>query len=106
MMDYIISQTKHSIIVWCIIMEYEKGGSVRQFLARRQTKSVPLRLAVKQALDVARGTAYVHALGFIHRDLESDNLLIVADKSIRPVRLYRNKAEFIPAHQNLYKLEK
>jgi serine/threonine protein kinase len=81
MMDYIIPQTKHSIIVWCIIMEYEKGRSVRQFLARRQTKSVPLRLAVKQALDVARGTAYVHALGFIHRDLESDNLLIVADKS-------------------------
>jgi hypothetical protein len=23
-----------------------------------------------------------------------------------PVRLYRNKAGFVPAHQNLYKLEK
>jgi tRNA A-37 threonylcarbamoyl transferase component Bud32 len=70
-------------IVWCIITEYAKGGSVRQFLARRQHKSVPLRLAVKQALDVARGMAYVHALGFIHRDLKSDNLLIAADKSIK-----------------------
>ncbi|CAN6277706.1 unnamed protein product [Urochloa humidicola] len=70
-------------IVWCIITEYAKGGSVRQFLARRQNKSVPLRLAVKQALDVARGMAYVHALGFIHRDLKSDNLLIAADKSIK-----------------------
>ncbi|XP_071680745.1 serine/threonine-protein kinase STY13-like [Lolium perenne] len=70
-------------IVWCIITEYAKGGSVRQFLARRQTKSVPLRLAVKQALDVARGMAYVHALGSIHRDLKSDNLLISADKSIK-----------------------
>ncbi|KAL5226128.1 hypothetical protein ABZP36_012767 [Zizania latifolia] len=70
-------------IVWCIITEYAKGGSVRQFLARRQNKSVPLGLAVKQALDVARGMAYVHALRFIHRDLKSDNLLIAADKSIK-----------------------
>ncbi|MCL7027926.1 hypothetical protein MKW94_023516 [Papaver nudicaule] len=70
-------------LVWCIITEYAKGGSVRQFLMRRQNRSVPLKLAVKQALDVARGMAYVHGLGFIHRDLKSDNLLISADKSIK-----------------------
>ncbi|XP_073001504.1 serine/threonine-protein kinase STY13-like isoform X2 [Typha latifolia] len=70
-------------IVWCIVTEYAKGGSVRQFLMRRQNKLVPLKLAVKQALDVARGMAYVHGLGFIHRDLKSDNLLISADKSIK-----------------------
>ncbi|KAE8680949.1 hypothetical protein F3Y22_tig00111358pilonHSYRG00098 [Hibiscus syriacus] len=38
---------------------------------------------LKQALDVARGMAYVHGLGFIHRDLKSDNLLIAAEKSIK-----------------------
>ncbi|XP_077214538.1 serine/threonine-protein kinase STY13-like [Tasmannia lanceolata] len=70
-------------MVWCIVTEYAKGGSVRQFLMRRQNRSVPLKLAVKQALDVARGMAYVHGLGFIHRDLKSDNLLIFADKSIK-----------------------
>lgn len=70
-------------MVWCIVTEYAKGGSVRQFLTRRQNRSVPLKLAVKQALDVARGMAYVHGLGFIHRDLKSDNLLIAADKSIK-----------------------
>ncbi|XP_021889350.1 serine/threonine-protein kinase HT1-like isoform X3 [Carica papaya] len=70
-------------MVWCIVTEYAKGGSVRQFLARRQNRAVPLKLAVKQALDVARGMAYVHGLGFIHRDLKSDNLLISADKSIK-----------------------
>ncbi|CAN1246591.1 Serine/threonine-protein kinase STY13 [Linum grandiflorum] len=63
-------------MVWCIVTEYAKGGSVRQFLTRRQNRAVPLKLAVKQALDVARGMAYVHQLGFIHRDLKSDNLLI------------------------------
>lgn len=70
-------------MVWCIVTEYAKGGSVRQFLNRRQNRSVPLKLAVKQALDVARGMAYVHELGFIHRDLKSDNLLIFGDKSIK-----------------------
>ncbi|CAN6832619.1 unnamed protein product [Brassica oleracea] len=70
-------------MVWCIVTEYAKGGSVRQFLTKRQNRAVPLKTAVKQALDVARGMAYVHAHNFIHRDLKSDNLLISADKSIK-----------------------
>eukprot|EP00249_Psilotum_nudum_P017529 c26373_g2_i1 orf=695-1699(+) len=70
-------------LVWCIVTEYAKGGSVRMFLSRRQNRSVPLKLAVKQALDVALGMEYLHSLGFIHRDLKSDNLLIATDKSIK-----------------------
>lgn len=70
-------------MVWCIVTEYAKGGSLKHFLSKRQNRSVPLKLAVKQALDVARGMAYVHGLGFIHRDLKSDNLLISGDKSIK-----------------------
>ncbi|KAI9118783.1 hypothetical protein K1719_010228 [Acacia pycnantha] len=73
----------HKPKVWCIVTEYAKGGSVRQFLMKRQNRSVPLKLAVKQALDVARGMAYVHGLQLIHRDLKSDNLLIFGDKSIK-----------------------
>ncbi|CAN4094573.1 unnamed protein product [Withania somnifera] len=70
-------------IVWCIVTEYARGGSVRQFLMSRNNRAVPLKLAVKQALDVARGMEYVHGLNLIHRDLKSDNLLIAADKSIK-----------------------
>ncbi|GMH07985.1 hypothetical protein Nepgr_009825 [Nepenthes gracilis] len=70
-------------MVWCIVTEYAKGGSVRQFLVNRHNRRVPLKLAVKQALDVARGMEYVHGLGLIHRDLKSDNLLIFSDKSIK-----------------------
>ncbi|KAE9586412.1 putative dual-specificity kinase TKL-Pl-4 family [Lupinus albus] len=70
-------------MVWCIVTEYAKGGSVRQFLMKRQIRLVPLKLDVKQALDVARGMAYVHGLGLIHKDLKSDNLFIFGDKSIK-----------------------
>ncbi|CAM8959889.1 unnamed protein product [Rhodiola kirilowii] len=70
-------------MVWCIVTEYARGGSVRQFLMNRHNRAVPLKTAVKQALDVARGMEYVHALNTIHRDLKSDNLLIFGDKSIK-----------------------
>ncbi|KAL2649478.1 hypothetical protein R1flu_017606 [Riccia fluitans] len=70
-------------MVWCIVTEYARGGSVRSFLSRRSSRSIPLKLAVKQALDVARGMEYLHSLDIIHRDLKSDNLLIATDKSIK-----------------------
>lgn len=70
-------------MVWCIVTEYARGGSVRSFLSKRQSRAVPLKLAVKQALDVARGMEYLHSLEIIHRDLKSDNLLIATDKSIK-----------------------
>ncbi|KAH0710153.1 hypothetical protein KY284_011580 [Solanum tuberosum] len=70
-------------MVWCILTEYARGGSVRQFLTRRQNQAVPLKLVVKQVLNVARGMEHMHGLNLIHRDLKSDNLLIAADKSIK-----------------------
>ncbi|KAH7445732.1 hypothetical protein KP509_01G022100 [Ceratopteris richardii] len=67
-------------LVWCIVTEYAKGGSLRGTLSRK--RPMPLRLAVKHALDIARGMEYLHSFSIIHRDLKSDNLLIV-DKSIK-----------------------
>ncbi|XP_057822157.2 serine/threonine-protein kinase STY13-like [Cryptomeria japonica] len=55
-------------MVWSIVTEYAKGGSVRQFFATRQSQVVPLKLALTQALDVARGMEYLQSLGFVHRD--------------------------------------
>ncbi|XVF86094.1 hypothetical protein PTKIN_Ptkin18bG0013500 [Pterospermum kingtungense] len=69
--------------VCCIVTEYAKGGSLRQFLEKRKSGPMPLKLTLKYALDVAKGMSYIHGLGFIHRDLKSDNLLIAADKSIK-----------------------
>ncbi|KAJ4770336.1 Protein kinase [Rhynchospora pubera] len=69
--------------VRCIITEYTKGGSIRQLLAKQpKSKGVSLRLAIRQAIDIARGMAHLHGLGLIHRDLKSDNILVAADMSI------------------------
>ncbi|KAF8393837.1 hypothetical protein HHK36_020035 [Tetracentron sinense] len=64
--------------VWCIVTQYSELGSVKQ-----QNRPVPLKLAVNQALDVARGMAYAHGLGIVHEDLNSYNILIFPDKSIK-----------------------
>lgn len=66
--------------VWCIVTEYVRGGSLRLWLAKKRAPA--LRLAVRHAVDIARGMEYLHSYGVIHRDLKSDNLL-VADKGIK-----------------------
>ncbi|KAL4180677.1 hypothetical protein AMTRI_Chr12g233810 [Amborella trichopoda] len=71
------------LLVWCIVTEYAKGGSLREFLRMRHNRTPPLKVVVRQGLDIVRGMAYLHSMGFIHRDLKSDNLLIAAEKVIK-----------------------
>ncbi|KAK6920716.1 Serine-threonine/tyrosine-protein kinase, catalytic domain [Dillenia turbinata] len=69
--------------VFCIIMEYLAGGSLRKYLHQQEPYSVPLNLVLKLALDIARGMQYLHSQGILHRDLKSENLLLGADLCIK-----------------------
>ncbi|KAK4744343.1 hypothetical protein SAY87_010655 [Trapa incisa] len=62
--------------VFCIIMEYMSGGSLRKYLHQQEPYSVPLNLVLKLALDIAHGMQYLHSRGILHRDLKSENLLL------------------------------
>ncbi|KAH0450954.1 hypothetical protein IEQ34_021646 [Dendrobium chrysotoxum] len=68
--------------VFCIITEYMAGGSLRKFLHKQTPYSLPLKLVLKLALEIARGMDYLHSQGILHRDLKSENILLGQDLSV------------------------
>ncbi|KAI9087647.1 hypothetical protein K1719_030517 [Acacia pycnantha] len=69
--------------VFCIITEYMAGGSLRSYLHQQRPNSVSLNLALKLALDIAKGMQYLHSEGVLHRDLKSENLLLGEDMCVK-----------------------
>lgn len=61
-----------------LVIELVKNGvTLDQFVAEQPHKRLPPLLALHILKCVAEGMAAAHALGIVHRDLKSDNILIV-----------------------------
>ncbi|OAY83907.1 Serine/threonine-protein kinase HT1, partial [Ananas comosus] len=69
--------------VFCIITEYMSGGSLRKYLHKQEPHSLPLKLVLKLALDIACGMNYLHSRGILHRDLKSENILLGEDLAVK-----------------------
>ncbi|KXZ47092.1 hypothetical protein GPECTOR_38g329 [Gonium pectorale] len=72
-----------------IVQELCNGGSLRQALAHGMAGSVRnggsrRLLALRLALDVARGVAHVHACRIVHGDLKPDNVLVMVLDTTAP----------------------
>lgn len=67
-----------------IVSEYMAGGSLEQVF--RNEELLSLKVAVKMALDCARGMAYLHGrspLPVIHRDLKPGNLMLTTSRLLK-----------------------
>jgi serine/threonine-protein kinase len=60
-------------------MPYVEGESLRDRL--RRERQLPLDAALRIAVEAARGLAYAHQHGVIHRDVKPENILLTRDGS-------------------------
>ncbi|XP_071478976.1 LIM domain kinase 1-like [Diadema antillarum] len=64
-----------------LVTEYVGGGTLLKVISDLD-KPFPWLHRINAARDIASGMAYLHAMGIIHRDLNSNNCLVRADGSV------------------------
>ena len=67
--------------IYYIAMEFLRGESLRDYLARQGALSE--REAVARVRTVAEGLAAAHAVGIVHRDVKPDNIMLTANDQVK-----------------------
>ncbi|OQR94861.1 protein kinase [Achlya hypogyna] len=66
-----------------IYIPYMAGGDLRRWLQASQSQPAPWETRLRMALQIARGVASVHKLGYIHRDVNALHVLVDADDNAK-----------------------
>jgi serine/threonine protein kinase len=89
----LMCRLKHPSLLTCIaanitppdvmlVTEYMKRGTLFDVLYRDRIR-LTTALVRKMALQAAEGLAYMHELGFLHRDLKSSNVLVDGSYNVK-----------------------
>lgn len=62
-----------------LLMEWMEGGSLHSALGNHSVEPLKPRLRVSMAREIADGLQYLHAIGIVHRDIKSANVLLTCD---------------------------
>ncbi|KAJ1297925.1 hypothetical protein BS78_01G415700 [Paspalum vaginatum] len=63
----------------CFLMDYCSGGDLHAVLRRRPGGQLPVAASRFYAAEVLLALEYLHALGFVYRDLKPENVLLRGD---------------------------
>src|SRR3989338_6521718 len=74
------AESSTSIPAPMLVMEIASGGSLNKLLYASK-RPIVWKLALRIAMDVASGCAYLHERGIIHRDIKPENVLLVRSES-------------------------
>ncbi len=86
-----------------LAMEYVQGGDLRHLLKQIPTHRIPLNIAIGVAMETLKGLSYAHratdgnghALGIVHRDVSSSNILISSQGEVKLIDFGIAKAKTI-----------
>ena len=59
-----------------IVMQFCNGGCLTDYILENKRPRLSKADKCRIILEIAKGIAYLHSLGFIHRDLKLDNILM------------------------------
>lgn len=76
---YYTSQFHQGNELW-LVMELLGGGSIRDFTRRKPLDEPTVRFFVRGMLE---GLRHLHEMGFIHRDIKADNVLLSCDAEVK-----------------------
>ncbi|KAJ9466444.1 hypothetical protein DIPPA_33895 [Diplonema papillatum] len=62
-----------------IVMEYLSGGSLHDMLVNFSSAALPLTSIQRYVQDIVRGLEFLHSRDIIHRDMKSQNVLLLVD---------------------------
>ncbi|HWB10677.1 MAG TPA: bifunctional serine/threonine-protein kinase/formylglycine-generating enzyme family protein [Pirellulales bacterium] len=68
-----------------LVMEHVDGPNLADLV--RERGPLPVALAVRYVLDAARGLAYAHQRGIVHRDVKPSNLIVGSSGSVKVLDL-------------------
>merc|ERR1712195_283190 len=71
----VMSEPTHGFRVLFTVQEFMSGGSLDQRIWNQPLDSVTWAEKLRWCKDTAKGMAFVHRLGFAHRDLKTQNVL-------------------------------
>nr|AFK43156.1 unknown [Lotus japonicus] len=69
--------------ICCVVVEYLAGGTLKSYLIKNRRRKLAFKVVIQLALDLARGLSYLHSQKIVHRDVQTENMLLDKTRTVK-----------------------